>query len=435
MSLAARSIHPRGLFVCVALACLAAVVSHLEADSPNPGGPPMDLEEQARFWEAKLDAHLFDADGIVMSALDPETMQPEGVDRVYENSNMAMGSLLEAYCYRYAYAREPEVAEKAHRLFRVMHGLVGSGGLRGWVPRPHQNDTSVDQMIYVAHAFDAFHASDIASETERRLIRRDLADMAYYWRAHGYLETRPDGSVDERAGNYRQGTTDHALMAAFQLYDWHYNETPEARAAYEAIIAAAGNRLMESFLDEAARVKKPYVSHPYVAEMYAYLLDAVRQYDEARRDGLASAWRSWADGHANLFLVGAAKDVSGREPNGLSFETIRYDPRTNTTAPPPDGEITDSALGDAFHIAVVNALAFKHLREPRYLAIAEQILAAYDDRAMRWLYVDDPERVAPRFRRGCFHYNGYGVCTWLQAYWLARMVGGRLQRNRRPSSQ
>lgn len=382
----------------------------------------MTLARRARAWEATLQKYLLDDDGIVLSALDAGTMKPQGVDRVYENSNMAMGSLLEAYCYRHGAAPDDEAAGKARRLFGVVHALVGAGGLRGWIPRPHDNDSSVDQMIYVAHAFDVFHQSRISSDADRRLARRALGDVAHYWRAHGYMETRPDGSVDTANGDYRRGAGDHALMAAFQLYDWHHNRTPEARSAYDGIMAAAGQRLWESFLDEAARRRRPYVSCPYVAQMYAYLLDACAAYDPDRRHQASAGWVSWSDRHANLFLVGGAKDASGREPNGLSFEHIRYDPETDTTAPAPDGELTGPALGDAFHIAVVNALAYKHLRQGGHRQIAERILAAYDDAAMRWLYADDPKRVAERFRRGCRHYAGYGVCAWLQAYWLLQMV-------------
>jgi len=253
----------------------------------------MSLACQARAWEATLEKYLFDDDGVVLSALDAQTMKPDGVDRVYENSDMAMGSLLEAYCYRYAAAPDDEVARKARRLFRVMHAIVGTGGLRGWIPRPHDNDSSVDQMIYVAHAFDVFHQSRTSSGRDRGLARRALGDVAHYWRAHGYLETRPDGSVDTANGDYRRGAWDHALMAAFQLYDWHHNRAPEARRAYDEIMAAAGQRLHESFLDEAARLRRPYASCPYVPQMYSYLLDACAAYDPDRRDEASTGWASW----------------------------------------------------------------------------------------------------------------------------------------------
>jgi len=381
----------------------------------------------AQYWSGELDRVFWDQDGILLSAVDVETEGHVQHSRCpfrnsYENSVMAMGSLMEATVCRLGVEADTRSRRLLSQLIECFERLFETSYLPGILPRPHSGCSSVDQMLYCAHAYDVALLSGLLEAAEESLVRRRIADMAEYWRNADYGLVDSEGRVTHRY----LGGRDEPLMIAFQALDVVYNGSGDARRALDELLSRNLDGLLTSSVQQAETEAKTHVSHPYVPQMYVYSIDILHRYGMLGIDQAEQGYRSWVDGQANYWLVGGPKDTSGEPLCGLSFLTIVYDGQTDTSSPPPRGRYTGSALGGAWHIAYVNAMAYRQFQERAYRERAVRVLAACSRDYMRWNVTEDPSEIESNtvYDEVSNWYSGYGITCWLQTHWLLRSLGG-----------
>ncbi len=171
--------------------------------------------EKMQEFEAYLEAHFLDENGVVYSQIDGEKERPltkeffrrhpdaerfwHGVKIspagfwMYENCGMTTGSRLAGLCSRMRTpgGDSPQVRELAHRAFHGIRHIyeVGQEFDRGFFPKIWGNrlsrQTSTDQYLYAIYAMHDY--SPFADAEELAMIREMIPAMVDFWYRRKYV--------------------------------------------------------------------------------------------------------------------------------------------------------------------------------------------------------------------------------------------------------
>ena len=420
------------------------------AVTPQPISTLELLWTRAVETEAFLHRHFMDANGVVISWLDKQTLLPpaagffpppredmsagedcyvSGFARsevaAYENCGMCTGAGLMAAVYRHLATGDAAALELAWRLFAGLRYIYETGRQleEGFFPKifggRFSMETSTDQMLYAVFALDQYAV--VAPPAQQEEIARMIPAMVNFWVKRNYIYT------------YRQVVGMPWPIMRFPpllRLAAKYSDAPIFRAEYERLLADPVPQLPEwAWLDQKRDGRREISDFErkegglLVANMADCLtmdvmnLDLLLRLDpdhpraEQWRQGIATMWD-----HAMLTLV----------PNGKIYAQVLVDNATGTvrrTPGHPAGGPHGAETGWSTMVARGAVTAARHLPDRRgeirgaVLHILEQI--GIPDMT----YLDEPDRLPPHLRFKTKVLSGDSISNWLWAFWQARFDG------------
>lgn len=184
----------------------------------NPAGVWPALGERAARLEETVERNLIDPDGVVLGAVDLDTLRPLSRETftpdtdimrhpamqaenfgdyfAYENCGMSTGAYLTAMVWKYRATGDPAALLQARRSFQAIDHIfrVSQQIEPGFFCKYHEarptTEMSTDQCMYAMTGLDAY--APLAEDSERARIREIIGGIAGLWMRKGYRHAYRD---------------------------------------------------------------------------------------------------------------------------------------------------------------------------------------------------------------------------------------------------
>jgi hypothetical protein len=415
------------------------------------------LHQRAREIEDWVEEAFIDSNGIFYTYLDTKTGGPltdasfapgqvpihlpgtEGFTAAewhnYENTGMTTGAYLQALLYRYEMERDATAMRQARRCFEALKYNYDLGRQleEGFLPKLYGNrfseQTSSDQVLYVMLALDHFHLH--ASDAEKKLIDRMIANLIGFWVRRGY--------------RYKYFWHQDMLwplgrFPSLLLMGYKHGGGETFKKEYDRLLAMGVNKEPVE-LRLAPKLRGEVPATPYEIKHQAWLIGEMEgavsmdtmELDYLLRNDPANEWAGyWKKSIKQIWDEGKL----AMAPDGTMYVHVLVDFKTRKPRRPEPEYFRESEgphdwIGfryiagarscDSTFLARSAVQAEPHLRDPEMRDIARLVLHSIDRDGLRTYY--DPDRYPPELKHRTEFYSGDGTANWLWAYWQGRKEG------------
>ena len=423
---------------------------------------PVALRERAEAFEQDVETALVDGNGLVLAALNLDTMRPfatgyfndKHVHRypgatyedfadymAYENVGMCSGAYLAAMVWKFHATQDPGALARARRTFSgIRHlyelsGQVEDGFYCKCYGGKLSDQISSDQYLYTLAGLDRF--LPYATSAERHAGVKMIDGMVRFWMRRRYAYPYFGRPLDWPL----------ARFPAFPWLAWRHTGRPEFREEFDRLCALP-----------AVRQELPFAVRDWEETLRAVGAREPNA-DFERKTGKRCLWvspESTESGFLSIepLLEGNAPDRAlwldktrrlydfgrrGIAEDGYGFGPHLYDPRTGELT--EIREVLQSGEGadgwrflhfvgwirSGMHSAMfARAAVAIHAYFPDLgaLATAQHILKRLTRDKLRWFVDMDGQQLPPDMRWMDRVYSGDAVTHWLWAYWEARARHG-----------